>query len=199
VIIAGSSCASLDAYGSNECDLQWGTNYTVDVDATLAEDIVSGHSFTVDLKLDGLIPFKFTCALCGANCSITIPLIKQDVTFSMPACPLAAGPLKMTATLPLPATSPVPIKASVKGTVTVQDPSGTTVADVSVNGAVSPSLAAGGQCSKASYAFCCGVGKPCDCTKGTTSPGQCKPESYAFCCDVGTPCDCTKPGIAFLA
>jgi len=53
---------------------------------------------------------------------------------------------------------------------------------------------ADGQCAKAAYAYCCGVGKPCDCTKGTTAPGQCQPESYVYCCDVGTPCDCAKPG-----
>jgi len=49
------------------------------------------------------------------------------------------------------------------------------------------------QCKTASYAFCCEVGTPCDCTKGTTAPGQCKPESYGFCCSVGTPCDCSQP------
>lgn len=49
------------------------------------------------------------------------------------------------------------------------------------------------QCKKASYAFCCELGTPCDCTKGTTAPGQCVAASYAFCCSVGTPCDCTQP------
>eukprot|EP00927_Polykrikos_kofoidii_P033608 TRINITY_DN2842_c0_g1_i4.p1 TRINITY_DN2842_c0_g1~~TRINITY_DN2842_c0_g1_i4.p1 ORF type:complete len:103 (-),score=13.18 TRINITY_DN2842_c0_g1_i4:54-362(-) len=49
------------------------------------------------------------------------------------------------------------------------------------------------QCKEASYVFCCGVGTPCDCTKGTISPGQCVPSSYAFCCSVGSPCDCTQP------
>merc|ERR1712232_431740 len=52
-----------------------------------------------------------------------------------------------------------------------------------------------GQCKKASYAFCCEVGKPCDCTKGTSAPGQCEQASYAFCCSVGTPCDCSQPPV----
>jgi len=108
----------------------------------LATDIVAGHSFTVDLHLDTFIPFKFTCAVCGANCSISIPIVKQDVTFALPACPLPAGPLKMTTTLALPATSPVPIKASAKGKVTVNDPTGATVANLDVKGSVSPSLQA---------------------------------------------------------
>jgi photosystem II stability/assembly factor-like uncharacterized protein len=56
--------------------------------------------------------------------------------------------------------------------------------------------ASSGQCSSASYAFCCGIGAPCDCSKGTTAPGQCKPESYVYCCQVGPKCDCSQPPIA---
>mmetsp|Transcript_99913 Transcript_99913/g.311278 ORF Transcript_99913/g.311278 Transcript_99913/m.311278 type:complete len:187 (+) Transcript_99913:99-659(+) len=52
------------------------------------------------------------------------------------------------------------------------------------------------QCKSLSYGFCCELGTPCDCAKGTTASGQCKPESYAFCCSVGTPCDCSKPPLA---
>jgi len=51
-------------------------------------------------------------------------------------------------------------------------------------------------CAKYAYDFCCGVGTPCDCSKGTTAPGQCKPESYVYCCTVGTPCDCSQPPLA---
>eukprot|EP00927_Polykrikos_kofoidii_P075011 TRINITY_DN71068_c0_g1_i1.p1 TRINITY_DN71068_c0_g1~~TRINITY_DN71068_c0_g1_i1.p1 ORF type:complete len:121 (+),score=16.19 TRINITY_DN71068_c0_g1_i1:56-364(+) len=49
------------------------------------------------------------------------------------------------------------------------------------------------QCEKSSYVFCCEVGTPCDCTKGSMASGQCKLASYAFCCSVGTSCDCTLP------
>jgi len=49
------------------------------------------------------------------------------------------------------------------------------------------------QCKKESYAFCCGVGTACDCTKGMFAKGQCKKESYSFCCLVGNKCDCTQP------
>mmetsp|Transcript_37359 Transcript_37359/g.112776 ORF Transcript_37359/g.112776 Transcript_37359/m.112776 type:complete len:119 (-) Transcript_37359:280-636(-) len=51
-------------------------------------------------------------------------------------------------------------------------------------------------CASAAYAFCCEIGTPCDCTKGTTAAGQCKPESYGYCCGVGTPCDCSQPPLA---
>mmetsp|Transcript_11158 Transcript_11158/g.24104 ORF Transcript_11158/g.24104 Transcript_11158/m.24104 type:complete len:185 (+) Transcript_11158:68-622(+) len=49
------------------------------------------------------------------------------------------------------------------------------------------------QCKSASYTYCCELGTPCDCKKGTTAPGQCTPESFGFCCSIGTPCDCSQP------
>ena len=49
------------------------------------------------------------------------------------------------------------------------------------------------QCKKESYAFCCAVGTPCDCSKGTTAPGQCDTKAYLFCCSVGKKCDCAEP------
>ncbi len=56
-----------------------------------------------------------------------------------------------------------------------------------------PAVEAPLQCKSASYDFCCSVGTPCDCSKGTTAPGQCTPESYFFCCGIGTKCDCSMP------
>jgi len=55
------------------------------------------------------------------------------------------------------------------------------------------------QCKKASYAFCCEVGVPCDCTKGVIAPGQCKAASYVFCCNIGAQCDCTLPPVEDIA
>jgi len=50
-----------------------------------------------------------------------------------------------------------------------------------------------GNCAKSAYAFCCGVGTPCDCNKGAISPGQCEVSAYTFCCMVGKKCDCSQP------
>merc|ERR1712083_1119995 len=50
-------------------------------------------------------------------------------------------------------------------------------------------------CASIPYDFCCGLGTPCDCSKGTTAPGQCKPASWLYCCQAGTPCDCSQPPI----
>ena len=77
-------------YGSNDCDVNWGTNYTLDLDLLLDQDIVAGHKIDVDLKVDGLIPFKLNCALCGAECTFTIPIIRKTVTIPPVPCPLKA-------------------------------------------------------------------------------------------------------------
>merc|ERR1711865_60880 len=50
-----------------------------------------------------------------------------------------------------------------------------------------------GNCDKAPYAFCCGVGTSCDCSKGMSSSGQCDSAAYAFCCMEGTKCQCDLP------
>merc|ERR1719461_372910 len=45
-------------------------------------------------------------------------------------------------------------------------------------------------CSSSAWAYCCGVGTPCDCTRGSTASGQCSQYAYGYCCTVGTPCMC---------
>merc|ERR1711959_216352 len=89
------------------------------------------------------------------------------------------------------------VKATITGTMKVNDGNGEEITCLNVDTVVSGKdesiLAPQAQCKSASYAFCCEVGKPCDCTKGVSAQGQCEQSSYAFCCSVGTPCDCTKP------
>jgi len=136
-----SDCAAKDEYGSNQCDLHWGKQYTVTLAADLSTDITAAHSFTVDVKLDKIIPFKFTCPICGSECTVTVPIVKKTVSFKLPACPIKAGPYRLTKTITLPAKAPAPIKAGFKGTVTMSDGS-STVAAGDVTGDVSPSLLA---------------------------------------------------------
>ena len=138
VTLEGTACTGKDTYGSNNCDLHWGSTYTVDVNVALAKDIDSKASFSVNMHLDSIIPFKFSCPLCGDTCTVTVPIVKKTVSFKLPACPIKAGPFKLSQQFALPASSPVPISASFKGKVTVSDGT-STVGDVDVNGKVSPS------------------------------------------------------------
>eukprot|EP00754_Rhynchopus_humris_P020387 Rhum_TRINITY_DN14694_c0_g1::Rhum_TRINITY_DN14694_c0_g1_i1::g.108854::m.108854 len=146
-IIAGGSgslnlktgCTATDEYGCSAFALNWGTNYTVEVKAQLPEAIGEGATLEVDAKIDGLLPLKFTCAVCGAVCEFTIPLIGKKVSLTMPACPLApAGPYNATAVLPLPAKDPVALDVSVSGTGEVKDKAGKVLLAVSVDGKMSP-------------------------------------------------------------
>ena len=130
--LAGGSCASSDAYGSNACNLDWGKSYTATANGTLTKEIESGDTFTADFTVDELLPFKFTCQLCGVNCSFTLPVVQKRVSFAMPACPITAGAVHATKTLTLPTSSPVPLTTGFKGTVVAQDKAGNSLASINV-------------------------------------------------------------------
>ena len=115
-----SGCTSSEQYGSNDCTLTWGEKVTATVNATLDKDITQGTTFTVDAKVDGLIPLKFTCPACGGNCSITVPIIKKTVSFALPPCPIKADHIAKTFSAQLPSKSPIPLKSKVTGTVSVE-------------------------------------------------------------------------------
>ena len=52
ITIDGSACASVDAYGSNDCDLTWGSAYTGRATVNVTQDIVEGSQLIVDTKVD---------------------------------------------------------------------------------------------------------------------------------------------------
>jgi len=137
--VDGKVCSSADKYGSNECDLQWGASYTGHVKASLAKDIEKGSTITVDAKVDGLIPLKFTCPACGANCTITVPIVGKTETIELPPCPLSAASLDKALNVTLPSSSPIQVKTGVKGEVTLADAAGATLIKLHVEGAVTPS------------------------------------------------------------
>ena len=58
---------------------------------SLTEDLAAGSTLNLDLKVDRLLPLKASCPMCGGNCSINIPVVKQNISFAMPACPIKKG------------------------------------------------------------------------------------------------------------
>lgn len=142
IVVEGSACTGSDAYGSNNCDLHWGQNYTIEAKLALTQDIVAGSTITIAAKLDNLIPFNAECPACGGKCTLTVPIVKKTFVYQMPDCPISATSLTKSLSLELPAKSPVPLKIGFKGTVTVKAPSGSTVAQLDLNGAVSAAAAA---------------------------------------------------------
>ena len=65
-------CTKTDPYGSNDCTWIWGKSITAGFQGALQEDITAGK-LIVNLKIDNTIPFAFSCPLCGADCTFTVP------------------------------------------------------------------------------------------------------------------------------
>ena len=79
-------------------------------------------------QVDSIVPFAFSCPVCGANCTTTVPIVNQDVNFAMPPCPVSALDLSTPFDYALPADSPTKgVKVSAKGTLGVKDAAGDTV------------------------------------------------------------------------
>lgn len=132
VYIQTPGCATNDAYGSNDCDFHWGKDIIGSINATLGQDITSTAKLVVDMKVDSFIPFKFSCAMCGANCTITIPIVKKTIEFAMPACPIVKGAVASPLSFTMPAKAPIDMDIKVKGSVSVVDGS-TTLAKIDIN------------------------------------------------------------------
>jgi hypothetical protein len=126
VVDTAGACTSSDKYGSNDCDFKWGTAYSGHALIKEAAD-VTGGSFSADMKVERIIPFKFTCPLCGGDCSIKIPVVGKTISFTMPDCPLHALVLDNSTTITLPADPGIPA-AGVKGSLSAVDASGATIA-----------------------------------------------------------------------
>eukprot|EP01065_Artemidia_motanka_P048778 TRINITY_DN794_c0_g1_i1.p1 TRINITY_DN794_c0_g1~~TRINITY_DN794_c0_g1_i1.p1 ORF type:complete len:523 (+),score=203.80 TRINITY_DN794_c0_g1_i1:64-1632(+) len=140
VSVEGSACKSTDKYGSNDCTLNWGSTYTIDADVTTTQALPTG-TVALDLKIDGLIPFKASCKVCGENCTITVPVVKKTVSFYPGDCPIKAQTYKNNTPVTIPAAPSTLPKTSVKGTATLTDGSGATLAVLGVDASVDKSAA----------------------------------------------------------
>eukprot|EP01065_Artemidia_motanka_P014337 TRINITY_DN182_c0_g1_i3.p2 TRINITY_DN182_c0_g1~~TRINITY_DN182_c0_g1_i3.p2 ORF type:complete len:179 (+),score=67.94 TRINITY_DN182_c0_g1_i3:72-608(+) len=139
VKIEGNACTGSDKWGSNDCTLSWGTSYTVDIDATTTQDLPTGTA-SLDLKIDGLIPFKASCKVCGENCTVTVPVVGKSITFYPGDCPIEATHYQNNTAVAIPAAPSTLPKTSVKGTVSLADGSGATIAVVAVDASVDSSV-----------------------------------------------------------
>jgi hypothetical protein len=72
-------CTSTDPFGSNDCTFAWGESISESYQGALQENITSGKE-VVDLKINNTIPFSFSCPVCGADCTITVPEQIDDST-----------------------------------------------------------------------------------------------------------------------
>ena len=128
---------SLHAIPSHPCRVSGSVN------ATSGSDIGADAYFDADLSVKvSILPvsLKFTCKLCGENCTVTIPVVGKKETIAMPPCPLASAgqTVAQTFSQALPATDPVPggLHGKVSGTISAYFKSGAKIADVAVSGSI---------------------------------------------------------------
>jgi hypothetical protein len=131
LVIDGDACTSKDTYGSNDCDLKWATAYSGSASIKETGDVATGATFSADLKVERIIPFKFSCPACGGDCDIKIPIVGKSISFTLPDCPLHGLALDNSTTVTLPADPGIPA-AGVKGKVSATDASGATIADIDI-------------------------------------------------------------------
>lgn len=91
-------CTKTDPYGSTNCHWDWGQSVTAAFQGALQEDIQAGK-LIVDLKVDTTIPFQFSCPVCGASCTITVPKQVDDGKFNE-LWVLMFGLIRLPLTLP---------------------------------------------------------------------------------------------------
>ena len=131
-----SGCSSVDQYGSNNCNWAWGTTILGSVDAH-SGPLNEGSTLVVDLKVDRVISWKFTCAACGANCTTSIPVVNEEVNFAMPPCPIPAETIVEAFNSTLPATSPTKgVKVTATGSISFLNENGATVLGLDIDATV---------------------------------------------------------------
>ena len=124
----------MDSYGSNDCKFDWGQNIEGSLTGELGHDLDEGSNFHVNLKVDTVIPWKFSCPVCGQNCTTTVPIVEQPLNFAMPSCPIKAGELEEAIMKALPTESPTKgIKVTAKGSIVVKDHKDAEVVDMSID------------------------------------------------------------------
>ena len=134
---SGPECQDPDEYGCAKIDLRWASNYSAYV-KLISPQIVQGSKIVVDATVEGIIPFKVTCAACGQNCSFKIPIVNTPVTIALPPCPVPGQNIGLPLVIPMPAKSPLPISVPIKANVQLLDPSGAALANVDLTAALSP-------------------------------------------------------------
>jgi len=163
----------------------------------ISDEEVTSAQFTATLSALGT---KLTDCSGDATTDIvcTLPLGVGSITVKALTFPIAKGPTSIPVEVKTSSLIP-PSLAKVDVHIDAVDQNGESVICLDVHTAAKSKLEdQSGNCASAPYGFCCGVGTPCDCTQGMTSPGQCDSAAYSFCCMVGTKCDCDAPPLPFL-
>jgi len=130
----GDHCTSNDIHGANHCHYDWGDvvegKYTVQV----SQRIEQGDMLTGTFKIDRIIPYEFSCALCGSDCVLEVPVVNFNYTIPMPPCPVRSHQIVKHVEYGLRSESPTDgIKTHVGGTVDLTKENGNLLASFDID------------------------------------------------------------------
>lgn len=119
-----SHCKSRDDYGDNECHYNWGEtmnpqiniNFKTEGDGFKEGDIVKGNMW-----VGYIVPWYFSCAVCGTDCVLRMPIVFFPIHIPLPPCPMGKDEIPSTLSLPVGDSSPfhgVPVH--LKGDLTLK-------------------------------------------------------------------------------
>lgn len=94
-------CKGSDEFGDNKCQFDWGKVVSGNVEGELAEDLDEGDRVEVDLKINNFIKFQFSCAVCGEDCTVKVPIVDEIITIEGTPCPISRN-LSNSMTIELP-------------------------------------------------------------------------------------------------
>jgi len=127
-------CKSADGFGDNECHYSWGDALDATYDLRLETEMVEGDTISGEFKIDTVVPWSFSCQVCGEDCTLEAPVINQKWRFPMDPCPIPAQNVTHTISTVLQGHSPVEgIRTHVQGNLRVMKNSGDTIATFSVD------------------------------------------------------------------
>jgi len=133
VITPEKFCAAKDDWGDNNCNIPWSNTITLDLKTKTPTTLGAKSKLDIDLKVKGL-PLKFSCPVCGANCTFEVPIIHLPVSIPLPDCPIPTPFELKTDPIDLPDKSPLgPIKVPITGTAQVHDDTGAVVAKIAID------------------------------------------------------------------
>ncbi|KAG7368382.1 hypothetical protein IV203_031125 [Nitzschia inconspicua] len=81
-------CKVSDEFGVNDCHFNWKEQAEGNFSTAISTVLDESSSIEAHLIVEGHIPYKLSCALCGQPCEIGLPIINFKYTFRMPDCPV---------------------------------------------------------------------------------------------------------------
>lgn len=85
---SGGTCQTNDTYGDSSCHYQWGESIIANYTMQLGEKLDEGDVLRANLKVDHLVPYSFTCAVCGSDCVLKLPVVDLQWSFPTQDCPI---------------------------------------------------------------------------------------------------------------